>query len=212
MTDSASDHQPTMSTGMDHPTPASSGAPLRADAQRNRDAILHAARLVIAEQGYRVPLHLIAKRAGVGRATMNRRFPTRESLIMASAQQNMARLRQLATQTADQPDSLLQMLTETATIVDRDKGFINFLYSPDVPPALREELARELVDIMSPALHQAQQAGLLRPDLDPVDIILIVDMLVGPLTHPLPSQADLNSRVTKVLALIHTAIGVEPRH
>jgi AcrR family transcriptional regulator len=196
-------------TEQDHSTALDSR--LRADAQRNRDAIMASARTVFAEQGYRAPLHLIAEHAGVGRATMKRRFSSRESLIMALAQENMARLRDLATQTAGQPDSLVEILTETAAIVARDKGFIDFLYRQEITPALREELAAEVVEIMGPALGQAQHAGLVRRDLDPGDLVLIVDMLVGPLTHPLPAQADLDSRVTKVLALIHAALGVEPR-
>src|SRR5262245_12624265 len=63
--------------------PAERGLPrsargLRADATRNRLAILTAARQVFAEQGLRAPLEEIARRADVGIATLYRRFPTRE--------------------------------------------------------------------------------------------------------------------------------------
>src|SRR5215469_6026752 len=57
---------------------------LRADATRNRVAILTAARQVFAEQGLRAPLEEIARRAQVGIATLYRRFPTRERLIAAA--------------------------------------------------------------------------------------------------------------------------------
>ncbi|PSM39047.1 TetR/AcrR family transcriptional regulator [Streptomyces dioscori] len=62
---------------------AGAGRRLRADAQRNRDAILSAAREVFAEEGVLAPLDAIAVRAGVGNATLYRNFPTREDLLSA---------------------------------------------------------------------------------------------------------------------------------
>lgn len=56
---------------------------MRADAQRNRDAILVAARETFEEQGVLASLDGIAVRAGVGNATLYRNFPTREDLLAA---------------------------------------------------------------------------------------------------------------------------------
>src|SRR3954447_25042958 len=56
---------------------------LRADAARNRAAIVGAARQVFAEQGLDAPLDDIARRAGTGNATLYRRFPTRGDLVAA---------------------------------------------------------------------------------------------------------------------------------
>src|SRR3954464_8025374 len=56
---------------------------LRADAVRNREAIVEAARAVFAEQGVDAPLDDIAKRARTGNATLYRRFPTRGDLVAA---------------------------------------------------------------------------------------------------------------------------------
>lgn len=55
--------------------------PVRADARRNYDALVHAARTAFAELGARAPLEEIARRADVGIATLYRNFPTREDLI-----------------------------------------------------------------------------------------------------------------------------------
>jgi AcrR family transcriptional regulator len=60
--------------------------PLRADAQRNRDAILRAARETFAAEGVLAPLDGIALRAGVGNATLYRNFPTRDDLLAAVMQ------------------------------------------------------------------------------------------------------------------------------
>lgn len=57
--------------------------PLRADAQRNRDNLVEAARAVFREQGAEASLDDIAKRAGVGAGTLYRHFPTRDDLIDA---------------------------------------------------------------------------------------------------------------------------------
>ena len=64
--------------------------PIRADAQRNRDAILAAARATFEEQGVMASLDGIAVRAGVGNATLYRNFPTRDDLLAAVMAANLA--------------------------------------------------------------------------------------------------------------------------
>src|SRR6266568_1718289 len=59
------------------------GRPLRADARRNREKVLHAAREAFAASGFGVPLDEIAARAGVGPGTVYRHFPTKEALFEA---------------------------------------------------------------------------------------------------------------------------------
>ena len=59
------------------------GRPLRADAARNREKVLRAAREAFAESGYGVPLDEIASRAGVGPGTVYRHFPSKEALFEA---------------------------------------------------------------------------------------------------------------------------------
>jgi len=59
------------------------GRPLRADAARNREKVLSAAREAFAESGYGVPLDEIAARAGVGPGTVYRHFPAKEALFEA---------------------------------------------------------------------------------------------------------------------------------
>jgi AcrR family transcriptional regulator len=75
-----------MSTSMpDAPT-----RPLRADARRNREAILRAARETFEEEGVLASLDGIAVRAGVGNATLYRNFPTRDDLLAAVMETNIA--------------------------------------------------------------------------------------------------------------------------
>ncbi|MEE2045582.1 helix-turn-helix domain-containing protein, partial [Nocardiopsis tropica] len=61
--------------------PPIAGRGLRSDARHNRRRIMEAAREAFAERGIDVPMVAIARRAGVGPATLYRRFPTRETLV-----------------------------------------------------------------------------------------------------------------------------------
>lgn len=72
--------------------PAPSGRPIRADARANEDKLLAAAALAFARDGAAATLKQIAKDAGVGIATLYRRFPTREQLIDATYRYETARL------------------------------------------------------------------------------------------------------------------------
>jgi AcrR family transcriptional regulator len=72
-------------TTSDHPAPRR----LRRDAQRNRDAIIEAARQLFCDHGLEAPLEQIARQAGVGIATLYRRFPSRAALLDAVLTDNL---------------------------------------------------------------------------------------------------------------------------
>ena len=84
--------------------------PLRADAQRNYDAIVQAALDVFVEQGTQGSLDDIATRAGVANATLYRRFPTREDLLVAALRHRLAELDEIAGRlsTSDNPGAALE--------------------------------------------------------------------------------------------------------
>ena len=80
--------------------------PLRADARRNREQIICAARELFLEQGIHASLEEIARRAGVGIATLYRRFPDRYTLVQQVALENMALVgAELDRATAEHPDA-----------------------------------------------------------------------------------------------------------
>ena len=84
---------------------------LRADAQRNRDAILGAAREIFAAEGVLTPLDGIALRAGVGNATLYRNFPTREDLLAAVLAASIA-------EAMDEADALSRSLSPRAALAE----------------------------------------------------------------------------------------------
>ena len=92
-----------------------SQAPQRKDAQRNREAILCAARELFAERGD-VPMYEVARLAGVGQATLYRNFPDRRNLVAALLEEHLERVEQLAAEHDGDPDAffvLLRAIVET---------------------------------------------------------------------------------------------------
>src|SRR5256885_2422559 len=78
--------------------------PRRADAQRNHDAVLAAAKAVFAQAGTDAPMEDVARAAGVGKGTLYRRFPTREHLFAAILQDPVDELDASAQRALDAPD------------------------------------------------------------------------------------------------------------
>src|ERR1700722_9566040 len=91
---------------------------LRADAQRNYDAILAAAKAVFAQAGTDAPLEDVARAAGVGRGSLYRRFPTREHLFAAILQDRVDELDMTAQHALDAPD-VWRALSEWLELYDR---------------------------------------------------------------------------------------------
>ncbi|MEA2660299.1 MAG: hypothetical protein QOF64_3164, partial [Candidatus Binatota bacterium] len=78
---------------------------LRADAARNRERILVAARRVFSERGLEASVAEVAREAGVGKATVFRSYPTKEHLIAAIANDRLRWVEDLVTQALEQPDA-----------------------------------------------------------------------------------------------------------
>src|SRR2546430_8471344 len=77
---------------------------MRADAQRNHEAVLAAAKAVFAQAGIDAPMEDVARAAGVGKGTLYRRFPTREHLFAAILQDRVDELDASAQRALDSPD------------------------------------------------------------------------------------------------------------
>jgi AcrR family transcriptional regulator len=91
---------------------------MRADARRNHDAILAAARTVFARAGTDAPMEDVARAAGVGKGTLYRRFPTREHLFAAILQDRVDELSASAERALDAPDAW-RALSEWLELYDR---------------------------------------------------------------------------------------------
>jgi AcrR family transcriptional regulator len=171
------------------------GAPprrLRADAVRNRERLLAAARDVIVEQGADAPLDEIARRAGVGIATLYRRFPDRPALQHEVARDLLSRsAHEASTALAAEPDAFAALARYLHRMLD--------LGISAVMPALIGQLrldgellaARRASSRAVEAFVAAAHAdGSLRGDVTEGDVGLLLVRLARPLPGPFPPAAN----------------------
>jgi AcrR family transcriptional regulator len=175
---------------------------LRADAARNRGALVAAAREVMAERGLKAPLDEIARRAGIGNATLYRRFPRRIDLIAAVFADRMAEHARAveAALAADDPWEGFRAYVETAAELQvHDRGIAD-LITMDLSlaaemRALREHAFRGLVEL----IQQAKTAGALRADATPEDILVILQANAGVVTRAHAAAGQASRRLIHVL-------------
>ncbi len=112
----------------EQPLPARAG--LRADARRNRERIIAAAQEVFAQRGLDVPVEDIARHAGVGVATVYRRFPTRADLIAGAFEAKMAAYADAVAQALADPDpwaGFCSFIGQVCAMQAADRGFAGVL-------------------------------------------------------------------------------------
>jgi AcrR family transcriptional regulator len=156
--------------------PARPARPLRRDAQRNRDAILAAARQVFCDHGLEAPLEEIARRAGVGIATLYRRFPSRVELldaVLADTVQAHVDAAEQALATDDAWDGLTSYLEATCRLQAADRG-LGEVMGMRFPRAAAVEAAKtRLFELVGELVRRAQASGQLRPDVTLEDLAFL---------------------------------------
>ncbi|HEU0316859.1 MAG TPA: helix-turn-helix domain-containing protein [Solirubrobacteraceae bacterium] len=150
---------------------------LRADARRNRDALLAAAAEVFAREGLDAPLCEIARLAGVGQGTLYRRFASRQALIEAIADNHLAELRLAAARAGDGPEAFLAFFRAAVRLQSEDRGLIDLLAAHPLPEPDLLERRRAYLATFTPLLRRAQAASLVRRDLEPGDVRLLLQMM-----------------------------------
>ena len=146
---------------------------LRADAARNRELIIAAAASVFAERGLDAATAEIAHRAGVGEATLFRRFPTKDDLIDAIIETRMEEVAVLADAAASEPDpaaALERFMQDLVKQFSRDRGFFEAAGERCMTDPRFQPLRERAMDGVGRLLKGAQDAGAVRSDLSPADI------------------------------------------
>jgi AcrR family transcriptional regulator len=168
--------------------------PLRADARRNRDRLLEAARTAFAAQGLSVPLDEIARRAGVGPGTLYRHFPAKEALFEAVLHDRIQRLADEARALRSAPDAgaaLLGFIDRLIAEAALKRDLVDALASvgAELNAGLAEtgaQLRSEIRDL----LVRAQRQGAIRDDIGIADLMAIIAGMLFALQRRSGDQAD----------------------
>ncbi|WP_245665051.1 TetR/AcrR family transcriptional regulator [Actinoplanes subtropicus] len=183
---------------------------LRSDARDNRDRILTAARALFAAEGLDVPMREIARRAGVGPATLYRRFPTKDSLVNEAFRERMAACSAILAEGLAEPDpwhGFCLVIEKVCELHARDRGFTvafmsAFPHTIDFTAA-RDRAVRDVAELA----RRAKSTGHLRADFVIEDLILVL-MTNGGIRAPSPAAAVAASR--RFAALLIQAFRATP--
>lgn len=159
----------------------------RADALRNRERIVTTAREMFVEFGSQVPYDEIARRAGVGNATLYRNFPERADLVHEVVLSLMARVTELAERAAEEEDDTFAALRRFSHgAADERVGalcpMLDGAFDKDHPDLIAER--ERLEEAVQGLVDRAQRAGRLRTDVGVGDLMVALSQL----TRPLPGS------------------------
>ncbi|WNI21425.1 helix-turn-helix domain-containing protein [Streptomyces sp. ITFR-16] len=153
------------------------GTGLRADAERNRESILAAARRLYAAEGLGVSMAAVAREAGVGKATLSRRFATREELISAVFADRMDAYAIAVTDALADPEpwrGFARYIEAVCAMQAADRGFADVL-TMTFPAAKALEARRaEAYNGFLLLIERAQATGRLRMDFTPEDLVILL--------------------------------------
>lgn len=171
---------------------------MRSDASANRELLLDAASDVFAELGIGAPLYAVARRAGVGNATLYRNFPDRHALIMALAARTWERYAAVvsAAQAAESGWRAIEISVDGVMAM-----FLDYPWLPAVRDYARESrdddpdferVGREIIE-------RAQAEGALRRDIDATDVAFVPSLLAGLLDLPEPVRSIVIARQRDII-------------
>jgi AcrR family transcriptional regulator len=156
--------------------------PLRSDAERNRRLVLEAAAALFAERGLEVGVAEVAHRAGVGSATVFRRFPTKRDLIVAVVEERIDELRAELERARDDPDpwdGVACAMTAIARVQARDRGLFEAIGGHVAGDAQLHARHAELHAVLEDIVARAKEAGVLRTDVEAIDLPLLAAAAAG---------------------------------
>ncbi|MGW6005806.1 TetR/AcrR family transcriptional regulator [Oerskovia enterophila] len=152
-------------------------ADLRADAVRNRERLLEAARLTFAEQGLDASMRQIARRAGVSEPTLRRRFGSKQELVAAAFSDKVSMYADHAAaglEASDPWEGFCGFVHNMAHMQLVDRGFAEVL-ALTFPISMRyEQERRRAYDDVEALITRAQDAGKLREDFVPEDVVMLL--------------------------------------
>lgn len=154
--------------------------PLRADAARNVDKIITAARQCFRELGPEVPLQTIATTAGVGPATLFRNFADKEQLVLAALSRQLTlHVDPVAEDALSGMDAAVGLINVIDAVVQVASEDANLLAAVAGRRGLLTGITGGLIESMAELLARGQGQGSLRRDISIEDMVRLVAMLIG---------------------------------
>ena len=182
--------------------------PLRADAARNVERILRAAREVYGELGPDAPVEAVARHAGVGERTLYRRFPAKADLVRAALDQSIAEdltpVIESARRTNDPLRGLTQLIEAAISLGAREH---NLLTAARRAGSLTSDISVSLNEALGELAREGQRIGSIRADLVADDLPRLVAMLFGVLS----TMDAASDGWRRYVALVVDAISVNER-
>lgn len=185
---------------------------MRADAERNRRRLLDAATQMFCERGLDVGVGEIAQRAGVGRGTLFRNFPSKEHLIAAIVVERMKESITRGHAALEAPDAgqaLFDLIEQSVGRQQTDRALFDAIAETWLANDEIREIHGELIGVLDALVRRAQDAGAVRADVSAIDVLMLVKGVceaVGSFQHVKP---DVTLRQLDLVRSAISAPGVD---
>lgn len=150
---------------------------LRADARENRDRVLETARALFAERGLGVTMRDVARHAGVGPATLYRRFPSKGDLVRTAFLDELRACRSIVREAVADPDpwrGFCSVIERVSVLNARNQGFTDAFLAADPTSVDFAGHRGEMVAALADLARRAMVSGALRPDFVVDDFLLVL--------------------------------------
>ncbi|MEU7628703.1 TetR/AcrR family transcriptional regulator [Nocardia sp. NPDC049220] len=201
---------------MNHATVVPPPRRLRADAARNQQRIIAAARELFADHGLEITLDDVAERAGVGVGTVYRRFANKKELIVEVFDQNLNEFADAAEAALQHPDpwfGLVEFFEYACRHLATNRGFSEVILElEDVETNRFAVVGNRIKPTVTAICERARDAGALAEGIEPSDFFALVHMVDGIAEFAKPVNPDIWQRYMAIALNGVRADGTPRRH
>jgi AcrR family transcriptional regulator len=166
---------------------------LRADARRNRERILAAAKEVFAEQGEEAQMDDVARRAGVGVGTVYRHFPSKEILLGELVREKFETFTERAREALEKPDAweaFANLLRDNAALMAENVAIQDVLSRTGAAWEYAEPTRLKLEEVTDELIQRAKREGKMRKDFKVQELGMLMSGLCASMGSAYPVQSD----------------------